>query len=153
MHHNIGPSFPPTPNHLLSDIVHGEIRIFPMRHRLASLWHPLAANQGRRRNGGQPLALASCQTSTQIRLALRQLLQNVCQDGHLACRDDLLGVRGRGCGGNSRRFRLCLDDCFGRGERSEGRGGEEEGGEVGLGDDRGLRVRATGVTFPVLRRG
>lgn len=153
MHHNIGPSLPPTPNHLLRDSVHGEISIFPMRHRLASLWHPLAANEGRRGNGGQPLPLASRQTSAQIRLALRQLLQNVCQDGQLACRDDLLGVRGRGCGRNARRFRLCLDCCFGRRERSEGRGGEEEGGEVRLGDDRGLRVGATGVTLPVLRRG
>lgn len=95
--------------------------------------------------------MASRETSTQIRLALRQLLQNVCQGGHLGCRDDLLGVRRWGLGGDTRRFPLGLDGCFGGREGSEGGGGEEEGGEVGLGDDRGLGVSAASVTLPVLR--
>lgn len=95
--------------------------------------------------------MASRETSTQIRLALRQLLQNVCQGGHLGCRDDLLGVRRWGLGGDTRRFPLGLDGCFGGREGREGGGGEEEGGEVGLGDDRGLGVSAASVTLPVLR--
>lgn len=135
----------------LNDSVHGEIIIFPMRHRLSGLWHPLLITLSRRGNGGQTFPLPGRQTAAQIRLAFRKLLQNICQGGHLACRDDLLGVRRRGCGGDTGRFPLGLDGCFGGREGGERGGGEEEGGEVGLGDDRGLRVRATGVTLPVLQ--
>lgn len=135
----------------LNDSVHGEIIIFPMRHRLSGLWHPLLITLSRRGNGGQTFPLPGRQTAAQIRLAFRQLLQNICQGGHLACRDDLLGVRRRGCGGDTGRLPFGLDGCFGGREGGEGGGGEEEGGEVGLGDDRGLRVRATGVTLPVLQ--